>query len=92
MIDGNNLAIRAAFANSDLQTSDGIASGVHYGVFQSLINLRETYPEHQIVVCWDGKSERRMQETRAAVDKGLLAGSLKCKEESKSCDQQDGSG
>jgi DNA polymerase-1 len=77
MIDGNNLAIRVAFVNSELQTSEGISSGVHYGVFQSLIMLKNAYPEHQLVICWDGKSERRMIESRAAVEQGLVKSAYK---------------
>jgi len=77
MIDGNNLAIRSAFANSELATTEGIPSGVHFGVFQSLINLKNTYPEHQMVVCWDGKSERRMVESKAAVERGLIKSAYK---------------
>ena len=47
LIDGNNLAIRAAFANEQLKNQDGIPTGVHYGVFQSLINLKNSYSDYQ---------------------------------------------
>ena len=41
LIDGNNLAVRSAFANSELKNTDGVPTGVHYGVFQSLILLKK---------------------------------------------------
>jgi len=43
LIDGNNLAYRAAFANEGLQNIEGVPSGIHYGFFQSLINLKERF-------------------------------------------------
>lgn len=76
-IDGNNLAIRASFANSELKNSEGMPTGVHYGVFQSLINIKKTYPEHKIVIVWDGKSERRVAEAKVAVEKGLVKSGYK---------------
>jgi 5'-3' exonuclease len=72
LIDGNNFAIRNAFANEGLETSDGIPSGVHFGVFQSLIGVKRSYPEHIVLFCWDGRSKRRMAETTAAVESGMI--------------------
>lgn len=72
LIDGNNLAVRAAFANEGLKNADGIPTGVHYGVFQSLINLRQKFPNHKILIAWDGKSKRRMLESTQAVASGII--------------------
>ena len=72
LIDGNNLAIRSAFANEELSAQSGIPTGVHYGMFQSLIYLREKFPEHKMLVVWDGKSKRRMDESTEAVENGLI--------------------
>jgi len=77
IIDGNNLAVRAAFANENLRNSDGIPTGVHFGVFQSLINLKKSYSEHQFLICWDGKSKRRMIESESAVKNGLIKSAYK---------------
>lgn len=77
LIDGNNLAIRSAFANEELSTQDGIPTGVHYGVFQSLITLREKFPSHEILIVWDGKSKRRMEESNEGVKEGLIKSAYK---------------
>jgi len=77
LIDGNNLAIRSAFANEELSAQNGIPTGVHYGVFQSLITLRERFPEHKILIVWDGKSKRRMEESKEGVQEGLISSPYK---------------
>jgi DNA polymerase-1 len=71
-IDGNNLAIRAAFINDYMANSDGISSGAHYGFFNSLISLRHKFQHHQIVVVWDSGSKRRKEETKEAKDLGVI--------------------
>ena len=77
LIDGNNLAIRSAFANNELSNGDGVPTGVHFGVFNSLINLNEKYPDYQFLVVWDGKSKRRMAESEEGVKKGLIQSTYK---------------
>lgn len=72
LIDGNNLAIRSAFANEGLKNSDGVPTSVHYGFFQSLIGLKQKFPDHQFLIVWDGKSERRMVESGKAVTEGII--------------------
>jgi len=81
LIDSNNLAIRAAFANSELRNGTGVPSGVHYGVLQSLVNLRNMYPKHKILMIWDGTSARRVAEADAAVEKGLIPSGYKANRE-----------
>lgn len=76
-IDGNNLAIRCAFANEALSNKEGVPTGVHFGVFQSLINLKQSYPEHRFLIVWDGKSKRRMLESRSSVESGLIKSAYK---------------
>jgi 5'-3' exonuclease len=76
-IDGNNLSIRHAFANEELSNQAGIPSGIHYGVFSSLISLREKFPTHQMLVVWDGKSKRRMEESQEGVKEGLIKSAYK---------------
>jgi len=77
IIDGNNVAIRSAFANEELSSQSGIPTGVHYGVFQSLITLKEKFPSHQMLVVWDGKSKRRMEESQEGVKKGIIKSAYK---------------
>ncbi len=77
LIDGNNMAIRSAFANEGLNSQGGIPTGVHYGFFQSLISLKDKFPTNQILIVWDGKSKRRMEESTRAVEKGLIKSAYK---------------
>jgi len=77
LIDGNNLAIRASFANESLTNKDGIPTGVHYGVFNSIINLKQSYSDYQFLFVWDGKSKRRMIEADAGVKDGLIKSGYK---------------
>lgn len=77
IIDGNNLAIRNAFANKDLRNKDGVPTGVHYGVFQSLINFKNKFPNHQMLILWDSKSKRRAVESAAGVAAGLIKSGYK---------------
>jgi len=77
LIDGNNLAVRAAFANETLTNKDGIPTGVHYGVFQSLIGLKQNYHDYQFLMVWDGKSKRRMRESEEGVKRSLIKSAYK---------------
>ena len=72
LIDGNNLAIRSAFGNSSLTNKEGVSSGAHYGFFNSLISLKKQFAGYQILVAWDSKSKRRMEESSAGVSTGLV--------------------
>jgi 5'-3' exonuclease len=77
LIDGNNLAVRSAFANDGLTNQEGVPTGVHYGVFNSLILLKKKFPSHQFLVVWDGKSARRVLEAQEGVQKGLVPSGYK---------------
>ena len=77
LIDGNNLGIRASFGNSELKSSSGIPTGSHYGFFQSLINLKQRYPDYQFLVVWDSKSKRRIAEAQSGVENGLIKSGYK---------------
>jgi len=77
LLDGNNLACRVSFAQTELKNSEGIPSGVHYGFFSSLIALKEMFSDYQFLISWDGKSQRRMIESKAGVEKGLIKSAYK---------------
>jgi len=72
LIDGNNLAIRAAFANNEMRNSSGSLSGAHYGFFSSLLNLKNKFPNYQILVVWDSGSQRRKDESSDGVAKNII--------------------
>jgi hypothetical protein len=50
LIDGNNLAVRASFANQGLSTSDGIPTGVHFGFMQSLVKLKGLFHDCKFLI------------------------------------------
>jgi DNA polymerase-1 len=77
LIDGNNLAVRASFANQGLSTSDGIPTGVHFGFMQSLVKLKGLFHDCKFLIAWDGKSARRMKETTDAVARGIIPSAYK---------------
>ena len=77
LIDGNNLAVRASFANSELKNQDGIPTGAHFGVFQSLITLKKRFKEYQFLMVWDGKSKRRVEEAKKGVERGAVPSGYK---------------
>jgi 5'-3' exonuclease len=73
LIDGNNLAIRAAFANDYMTNERGESSGAHYGFFNSLLNLKSKFPDSQMLVAWDSSSQRRKEETSNALEVGMVS-------------------
>ena len=77
LIDANNMALRAAFANEELKNEAGVCTAVHFGFFQSLINLKVKYPDSQFLIVWDGKSKRRMEESQKGVEIGLIKSAYK---------------
>ena len=81
LIDANNLSIRHAFANSALKNSYGIPTAIHYGVFNSLVSFKQSYPDYQILFAWDGKSIRRKIESEIGVKNGLIKSAYKANRE-----------
>jgi DNA polymerase-1 len=55
----------------------GKATGVLYGFFRQLIALHKKYPEHFRIIAWDGGHERRTQESRVAVEAGVIPSEYK---------------
>lgn len=72
LIDGNNLAIRCAFANDSMKNKDGVLSGAHFGFFNSLISFKKRFDNHCFLVAWDNKSKRRAKESEAGVELGII--------------------
>lgn len=92
-VDGNNLAIRSAFANSELsaqidssdtghpddifESGERFPTGVFHGFFRSIAMLRNSYPEHNMTIVWDGGNTRRNNLTKQAVIDGLIPSGYK---------------
>jgi DNA polymerase-1 len=77
LIDGNNLACRCVFANAELKNSDNISTSLHYGFFNSLIALKQIFPDHHLLVSWDGHSDRRKKESALGVEQGIIKSGYK---------------
>jgi len=77
IIDSNNLAIRNSFSNASLRSKNNLPSGVHYGTFNSLCSLKKNFSDYQFLMCWDGKSKRRISEANGAVKNGIVPSGYK---------------
>lgn len=76
LIDANNLCHRVHWAHRTLMYRNR-AVGCLYGFFRSLISFRKKYPDAFIAVVWDHKSKRRLAESKAGVEKGVIPGYYK---------------
>jgi len=76
LIDGNNLAFRVHWTHKKL-TSKGVPVSLLYGFFRSLVALRKKFPNYFPVVAWDGVYDRRLAESKIAVEEGLIPSEYK---------------
>ena len=84
LIDGNNMSHRVFWTHQELQYK-GRYTGVLFGFFRQLIFLRKKFPEHFMVVAWDGGYARRKVESLSAVAAGIVPSAYKQpREEAKS--------
>lgn len=62
IVDGHNLAFRCLYADKrGLRDSKGRATGVLFGVIQSLTALKKKHPSATFYVAWDGGRDRRVK-------------------------------
>jgi DNA polymerase-1 len=85
LIDANNLCFREFFSSKNLAYK-GKAVDVLYGVFKSLIAYHKKWPNHFRIVCWEGGYARRLAESEAAVEAGLIPSSYKQNRRDKAAD------
>lgn len=76
LIDGTNLCFREHFSGKNL-SHKGRSVDVIFGVFKSLISYHKRWPDHFRIVCWEGGYKRRLEESEAAVEKGIIPSSYK---------------
>lgn len=62
LIDGNMLAHRAFHKMDFLKNSKGVHTGLEYGFLRSLEMLVRKFEEHQIIICFDTKENRKRTE------------------------------
>src|ERR1035437_6289292 len=87
-MDGNNTAIRSAFGNKDLKDKNGVFTGIHYGFFKALIALKKKFKDYTFVICWDGKSKRRIQLSAENVEKKIISLGYKSNREKNKKDEK----
>lgn len=75
LIDGNNLAWKAAYAYN-LSTSSGVDTSAIAGFFLQLVSIFEKRRPKTVVV-WDGGHPERTCLAQAAVEKGLIVSGYK---------------
>jgi 5'-3' exonuclease len=104
LIDGNNLAMRAAYAfnlfvnltdfskefdpDMVMDRTNHFPTGVLHGFFKSLAAIRAHYPEHYIAIVWDGGYHRRSEISKAAMNKGIIPETYKENRRRKDPDEQ----
>jgi DNA polymerase-1 len=76
LIDGNNMSHRVFWTHQELQYK-GRYTGVLFGFFKQLIYLRKKFPDHYMVIAWDGGYARRKAESQAGVAAGIIPESYK---------------
>lgn len=47
-------------------------TGAMHGFFRMIASIRRAYPDRYICAVWDGKSRKRIVESKAAVEKGII--------------------
>jgi len=84
LIDGNNMCHRVFWAkrkgkggNAGLLSYKGREVDVLYGFFRQLIHLNKKYPDYFPVVAWDRGYARRLAESQAAVEQGIVPSAYK---------------
>jgi DNA polymerase-1 len=70
LIDGMNLAFREHYSKKNLSYR-GRSVDVIFGVFKSLISFQKKWPEHQMIIAWEGGYTRRLEESKRGVELGL---------------------
>ncbi len=61
LVDGMFIAYRSQYAYKDLKTASGQSTGLVFGFIRSLIEIKKTWPNSKIIVCWDSKSTWRKE-------------------------------
>lgn len=80
LIDGNNMCYRVFWTHKNL-SHNGTPTGLIYGFLRSLVALKNTYPDRLFVIAWDSKSERRVNESKIAVEQGIVPSAYKANRE-----------
>ena len=76
LVDGNNMCHRVYWTHQGLSYK-GKSTGVMYGFFRQLVHLHKDYPDHFRVVAWDGGYARRLDESKKAVEAGVIPSAYK---------------
>ena len=81
LIDGNNMCHRVFWAKkaskAERLSYKGREVEVLYGFFRQLIHLHKKYPDHFRIIAWDRGYARRLAESQAAVEQGIIPSAYK---------------
>jgi DNA polymerase-1 len=76
LIDGTNLCFREYFSKKNLSYK-GRAVDVIFGGLKSLISYHKKWPNHFRIIAWEGGYARRLAESEAGVEAGIIPSSYK---------------
>jgi len=76
LIDGNNMCHRVYWTHQGLSYK-GKSTGVLYGFFRQLVHLHKEFPGYFRIVAWDGGYARRLEESKKAVEAGVIPSTYK---------------
>jgi len=80
LVDGNNLAHRVNWTHRNLSCElegEVFPTGMMFGFIQSIIHLKKNFPFYHIIVAWDSKSKRRIEESQAGVEAKIIDSAYK---------------
>lgn len=80
LVDGNNLAHRVNWTHRHLAcelNGEVFPTGMMFGFIQSIIHLKKNFPFYHIIVAWDSKSKRRIEESQAGVESKIIDSAYK---------------
>jgi len=88
LIDGNNLSYRVFWTHQELSYK-GKSTGVIFGFFKQLVRLQKEYPEHFRIIAWDGGCTRRLDESKKAVEAGVIPSAYKENRKNKTAEEEE---
>jgi len=76
LVDANNMAHRVFWTHKSLKHG-ARGTGLLFGFMKGLVSLHKDYPDHFRIIAWDGGYARRLAESTAAVESGLIPSAYK---------------
>jgi DNA polymerase-1 len=71
LVDGRNTVFRVAWTHRELTHNDEPV-GVLYGFMRTLVSVWRRWPDSHVVIAWESRSKRRLEESQKALDDGVI--------------------